>query len=177
MIQNITMRDEIFVQDEHVSLIEAKKVVDLKHFLSYPSCHRSYNDYFMYALRDNKEINFIDQLAEERSVDLICMLDDITHFDDLPKYDKYDDEYVVKSEAKSSSQSSTCFQHFKEDSQLTHVVYGSEEESVENLEVSEEYLPLCFTSFQFIRDNFHAIRNQQSLRFDLENQEDIEILD
>ena len=111
----------------------------------------------MYALRDNKEINFIDQLAEEIFLDLICMFYDITHFDDLPKYDKYDDDYVFKIKVDSSSQSSTRFQHFKEDSQLTHVVYGSEEESVENLEVSEEYLPLFFTSFQFIRDNFHAI--------------------
>ena len=69
----------------------------------------------MYSLRYNKENSFIDQLAEERSVDPICMLDDITHFDDLPKYDKYDDDYVVKSKVGSSSQSSTCFQHFKED--------------------------------------------------------------
>ena len=53
-----------------------------------------------------------------------------------------------------------------------HINYGSDEESVENLEVSEGSLPLCFTSFQFIRDIFHAIRNQQSLNFDLDNQED-----
>ena len=52
------------------------------------------------------------------------MLYDSTNFDDLPKYDKYDDDYVVKSEVDSSSQSSTCFQNFKEDNQLTHVVYG-----------------------------------------------------
>ena len=65
----------------------------------------------------------------------------------------------------------------QEDIQLTHVVYGSKEESVENFEVIEEYFPLCFTSFQFIRDNFHAIINQQSLIFDLDKQEDNEILD
>ena len=58
-----------------------------------------------------------------------------------------------------------------------HISYGSEEESAENLELSEGYLPLCFTSFHFIKDNFHAIRNQQSLRIDLDNQEDNEILD
>ena len=103
MKQKITMRDEIVVQDDHVSLIEEKQVSDLKHFPSYPSCHRCDNDYFIYALRDNKEINFIDQLAKERSVDPICILDDNTHFNYLPKYDKYDDDYVVKREADSLS--------------------------------------------------------------------------
>ena len=58
-----------------------------------------------------------------------------------------------------------------------HISYGSEEESAENLEVSEGSLPICFASFQFIRDNFYAIRNQQSLSFDIDNQEGNEILD
>ena len=44
MMKNITMRDEIIVQDDHVSMIEGKKVVDLKHFPSYLSFHRSDND-------------------------------------------------------------------------------------------------------------------------------------
>ena len=57
------------------------------------------------------------------------------------------------------------------------MVYGCEEESAENLEVSEEYLPLFFTSFQFIRGNFHAIRNKKLLSFDLDIQEDNVILD
>ena len=60
---------------------------------------------------------------------------------------------------------------------MMHISYGSDEESVENLEVSEGSLHICFTSFQFIKDNFHAVINQQSLRFDLDNQEDNEILD
>ena len=58
-----------------------------------------------------------------------------------------------------------------------HISYGSKNESAENLEVSEGYFPLCFTLFQFIRDNFHAILNQQSLSFDLDNQKGNEILD
>jgi len=35
-----------------------------------------------------------------------------------------------------------------------------QEESAKNLEISEYYLPLCFASFQFIRKNFKAIKNQ-----------------
>ena len=53
-----------------------------------------------------------------------------------------------------------------------HISYDSDEESLENLELSEGSLPLCFISFEFIRDNFHAIINQHSLSFDLDNQED-----
>ena len=45
------------------------------------------------------------------------------------------------------------------------------------LEISEGSLLVCFTSFQFIRDNFNAIRNQQSLSFDFDNQKDNEIID
>ena len=59
----------------------------------------------MYALRDDKEIGFIDQRAEERSIDLICMLDEILPFDDLPKYDQYDENYVLQTEANLAEQS------------------------------------------------------------------------
>ena len=62
-------------------------MVDPKHFLSYPSCHRSDNDFFIYHLR------------EERYVDLKCMLDDVFYTDDLRKFDQYDDDYVLQIEA------------------------------------------------------------------------------
>ena len=44
------------------------------------------------------------------------------------------------------------------------------------MEISEGYLPLCFASFQFIRDNFQAINNQQSLGIVIENKEDNETI-
>lgn len=37
-------------------------------------------------------------------------------------------------------------------------------------------MPLCFTSFDFIRDNFHSIKNQASIRFDIDHLEGNEIL-
>lgn len=86
MMQNITIRNEYDVQD-HGSLIGEEQVADPKHFVSYPSCHRSNNDYF------------IDHLGEERSIDLTCMLDDVFCTDDLPKHDQYDDDYVLQTEA------------------------------------------------------------------------------
>ena len=64
MMQKITTRNEYDVQD-HGLMIEERQVVDPKKFLSYPSCHRSDNDCF------------IDHLGEKRSVDMICMLNEI----------------------------------------------------------------------------------------------------
>jgi len=62
-------------------------VANPKHFLSYPSFHRSDNDCFMY------------HLGEERSVDMTCMLDDVFCTNDFPKFDQYDDDYVLQIEA------------------------------------------------------------------------------
>lgn len=49
-----------------------------------------------------------------------------------------------------------------------HISYDSDEESAANFEVSEGSLPFFFASFQFIRDNIHAIRNQLSTSLDLD---------
>ena len=57
-----------------------------------------------------------------------------------------------------------------------HISYGIEEESAENFEVSEGFFPLCFISFQIIRDNIRAIINQPSISFDLDHLEGNEIL-
>jgi len=50
-----------------------------------------------------------------------------------------------------------------------------EEESAVNFETSEGTLPFCFESFQFIRANYHAIRNQVSTNFDIDHIEDNQI--
>ena len=86
MMQKITSRNEYNVQ-AHGSLIEEEQVFDPKHFVSYPSCHRSNNDCF------------VDNLGEERSVDMTCMLDDVFYTNYLPQFDQYDDDYVLQTEA------------------------------------------------------------------------------
>ena len=50
-----------------------------------------------------------------------------------------------------------------------------EEESAENFETSEGTLPFCFESFQFIKDNYHAVRSQRSPSFDIDHLEDNQI--
>ena len=42
------------------------------------------------------EDRFIKQYVEEKASDLMCVFDDINSFDDLPKYDQYDDDYVFQ---------------------------------------------------------------------------------
>jgi len=170
MMQNITTRNEYDVQ-YHGLLIEEEQVAHPKHFLSYPSCHRSSNDYF------------IDHFGEERSVDMTCMLDDVYFTNDLPKFDQYDDDYVIQTKASLADKSAADlwkkdvhFKQLKYSDQLMHISYGSEEENAANFEVSEGSFPFCFASFQIIRDNFHSIRNQPSISFDLDHLEGNEIL-
>jgi hypothetical protein len=86
------------------------------------------------------------------------MLDGINYMDDLPKYYQYDDDYVIKIEADSSKQPEACFwekeaqfQQLKYDNQPMYINHDSNEENVENFKVSENYLPLCFSSFQFLK--------------------------
>ena len=86
MMQKKTTRNENNIQARDL-LIEEEKVVDPKHFVSYPSFHRSDNDCF------------VDHLGEERYVDLTCMLDDVFSTDDLPQFDQYDDDYVLQTKA------------------------------------------------------------------------------
>ena len=81
----------------------------------------------------------------------MCMFDDVTSFNDLRKYDQYDDNYFLQIQANFTGQSETSlgnkgiqFQQLEDSDHLIHINYESEEESVENLEISEASLPLCF---------------------------------
>ena len=48
----------------------------------------------MYSLHDMDIDETPNHLVEEKSADLMCMLDDFYFMDDLPKYDQYDDKYI-----------------------------------------------------------------------------------
>ena len=58
-----------------------------------------------------------------------------------------------------------------------HINHDSNEKNVENFKASERSFPLCFASFQFLTESFPKIRNQQSFSFDIEHEEDNELLD
>ena len=42
---------------------------------------------------------------EEKYPGLMCVFDDITSFDDFPKYDQYDDNYVLQIQTNFTEQS------------------------------------------------------------------------
>lgn len=58
---------------------------------------------------DSHGNGFVNQSMEDKSSDIMCMLDFIPYIDELPKYDQYDDDYVVEIEADSSRKSAACF--------------------------------------------------------------------
>ena len=112
------------------------------------------------------------------------MFDENTSFENFSKYDQYDDNNILQIQTNLSEQSKTSlgnegiqFQQLENSDHPIDISYECEEESVENLEISEGSLPLYFASFQFIKDNFNAIKNQQSLGIFIDNKEDNETLD
>ena len=99
----------------------------------------------------------ISGLLEKKYVDIMCMIDDIPSFEDLPKYDQYDDNYVLQIQANFTEKSLASlwdeevqFQQLKYSDQTIHIKYGSEEESSEILK--ESSIPLCSKAFQFLKD-------------------------
>ena len=83
-MQKITMKDEFFAQNHHDIFIPQQEEIENHQQIPINSnYHRS-------------EDRFIKQYVERKSTDLMCMFDDITSFNDLPKYDQYDDNYVLQ---------------------------------------------------------------------------------
>jgi hypothetical protein len=94
MMQKISRKDELDVQRPHVPLVPEKEKVNVpKHFAAHPWYHGLDNDSFMYSIHNVVKDEAPSQLAEEQPADMMCMFDDISYMDDLPKLDQYDDDY------------------------------------------------------------------------------------
>lgn len=113
----------------------------------------------------------------------MCMIGEITYIDDLQNFDQYNDDYVLQTKANLVEQSTVGFweevqfQQLENSDQPMHIYDDRGEENAENFEISEGYLPLCFASFQFLKEIFSKIRNQQSFSFDVEVEVDNELLE
>ena len=111
------------------------------------------------------------------------MIGDITYIDDSPNFDQSNDDDVIRIEANHAEQSIVSLQEedllhqLGNNSQPIHTIYDTDEESLESLEVSKGSLTLCSTSFHSIRNNFHVIGNQQPFWFNVEVEEDDELLE
>jgi hypothetical protein len=86
------------------------------------------------------------------------MFNGISSMDDLPKCDQYDDDHEAEIEVDCSEKPAACcwqeedHLQFRYDNQPLHNSHDSDEEEAENFRVREKSLPLCFSSFQFLRE-------------------------
>jgi hypothetical protein len=138
---------------------EKEKVIVPKHFATHPWYHCLDNDSFMYSIHDVLKDEAPSQLAEEQPADMMCMFDDIPYLDDLPKFVQYDDDHEAQIDLDCSKKSTTYdweeedHLQSQQDNQFVHGNYDNNDQSAKNLKVSGNTLPLCFSSFQFLRRN------------------------
>lgn len=93
----------------------------------------------------------ISGLLENQSVDLMCMIDDIPFFEDLPKYDQYDDNYVLQIQANFTKKSLASL--WDEEVQFQQLKYSDQIIHIKSSEIlKESSIPLCFKAFQFLKD-------------------------
>jgi hypothetical protein len=160
MMQKINIKEELAIQRHHVPLISEKDTIIVpKHFSAHPGYHGLNNDSFMYSIHNTVKDEAPSQLVEEQPADMICMFNGISSMDDLPKCDQYDDDHEAEIEVVCSKKPAAC--HWQEgdhlqlrcDNQPVHNSHDSDEEETENFRVREKSLPLCFSSFQFLRRN------------------------
>lgn len=84
MMQKITMKVEFFVQNHHDTFVSQNEEVDNHEQIPVNFNYHKYED------------RVIEPYLEMQSTDLMCLFDDIASFDDFPRYDQYDDNYVLQ---------------------------------------------------------------------------------
>lgn len=119
----------------------------------------------------------------EKSPDILYEYNSFPSFSCFPKYDDYFDDDghndkigLVEESEPSLAESNVQDQQLEPSDQCVHFSYEEEEENAENFDFSEGTLPFCFESFQFIKDNYHAVCNQVSSSVDIDHLEESQIL-
>jgi hypothetical protein len=167
LMQRINRKDELVVQRHHIPLT----VTVPKHFVVHPWYHDLDNDSFMYSIHHTVEDEVQNQRVVEDSPDMICMFNGISSMDVLPKCDQYDEDHEAEIEVDYSEKPAACCWHEEDqlqlryDNQFAHGNYDSKDQSAENLRVSENTLPLCFSSFQFLKRNSRPVENSEDRNF------------
>jgi hypothetical protein len=170
MMQKINRKEELAVQRHHVPVIAEKDTVPVpKHFSAHPGYHGLNNDSFMYSIHSTVKDEAPSQLEEEQPADMMCMFDDISYLDCPPKWDQYDDDHEAEIEVDCSEKPTAC--HWQEgdhlqfrcDNQPVHSSHDSNEECAENVRVSEDTLPLCCSSCQFLKRNSRSVVSSRDI--------------
>jgi hypothetical protein len=164
LMQKINRKEELAVQRHHGPLISKKESVTVpRHVAAHPWYHGLDNNSFIYSMHGTVKDEASSQLAEEQSADMMCMFDDIPYLDCPPKWDQYDDDHEAETEVDCSEEPTVC--HWQEedhlpfrcDNQPLHNSHDSDEECAENVKVSEDTLPLCCSSCQFLKRNSRPV--------------------
>jgi len=126
---------------------------------------------------------FIQPYVKEQSPDILYEYNSFPSFNFLPKYNEYDDDYEPNDQISLPEESDPILaestvhvQQLEPCDQLAHFSYEEEEENAENFEASKGTLPFCFKSFQFIKENYHAINKQVSASVDIDRMKDDQII-
>jgi hypothetical protein len=164
LMQKINIKDELAVQRHHVPVIAEKDTVPVpKHFSVNPGYHGLNDDSFMYSIHGTVKDESPSQFVEEQPADMMCMFDDVPYLDCPPKCDQYDDDHEAETEVDCTEKSTACqWQEedqlpFRCDNQPVHNSHDSKEECAENVKVSEDTLPLCCSSCQFMKGNSRSV--------------------
>jgi D-ribose pyranose/furanose isomerase RbsD len=140
MMQTISRKDKLVVQRSHVPIVPEQTRINVpKHFAAHPWYHGLDNDCFMYSIHNVVKDEVPTQLVEEPSTDMMCMFDDIS-------FHCWEEEDQLQ---------------FKQDSQSVYSDYDNNDQNAEDLGVSVQTLPLCFSSFKFLRDNSKPVVNSE----------------
>jgi hypothetical protein len=174
LMQKINIKEELAVQGRHEPLISEKERVTFPHHVvAHPWYHGLDNNSFMYSIHDTVIDETPSQLVEEKPADMMCMFNGISSVDDSPKWDQYDDDPEAETEVVCSEKPTTC--HWQEgdhlqfrcDNQPVHNSHDSNEECAENVRVSEDTLPLCCSSCQFLKRNSRSVvSSRDKISFD-----------
>jgi hypothetical protein len=164
LMQKINRKEELAVQRHHSPLISKKENVTVpRHVAAHPWYHGLDNNSFIYSIHGTVKDKAPSQLAEEQSADMMCMFDDIPYLDCPPKWEQYDDDHEAETEVDCLEEPATCHWQqedhlqFRCDNQPLHNIHDSNEECAENVKVSEDTLPLCCSSCQFMKGNSRSV--------------------
>jgi hypothetical protein len=116
----------------------------------------------MYSIHNTVEDEVQNQKMEEDSPDMICMFNGISSMDDSPKLDWYNDDYTTLDFSKKSTTydwEEEDHLQSQQDNQSVHGNYDNNDQSAENLGVSGQTLPLCFSSFKFLKEISEQVIN------------------
>jgi hypothetical protein len=146
MLHKISRKDEIVFQRPYVPLtLERTRINVPKNFSSQPQYPKPPKDFFMYSIHNTAKEEVQNQVVVEKSLEMMCMFDDLPYIDDIPRYDLQNDDYMVEIEVDcskkpvlSSWEEEAQLSQCTDDNQILHTKQDCKKEDAENFPVNAE---------------------------------------